>query len=78
MSLHINLKKYLILFLISNLIFVSFAYAFSCILDNSFGSCSAANKYGIANISTPRYYVPQGWNHTSDRDGDGVSCEPKR
>jgi hypothetical protein len=48
------------------------------ILDNRFFSCSVANEAGVANVPTARFYVPAGWKHTSDRDGDGISCEPKR
>jgi hypothetical protein len=49
----------------------------SSLLDNRFFSCKAANEAGISSVPTPRFYVPAGWSHTSDRDGDGVSCEPK-
>lgn len=54
------------------------AYAYGNILDNQFYSCRVANSYGVSNVPTPRYYVPEGWDHSSDRDGDGISCEPKR
>lgn len=54
------------------------AYAYGSILDNQFFSCAAANRAGVANVPTPPFYVPAGWGHSSDRDGDGISCEPKR
>jgi hypothetical protein len=53
-------------------------YAYGSILDNRFFSCRAANSAGVFNVPTPPYYVPAGWGHSSDRDGDGISCEPKR
>lgn len=71
-------KNKIILLFILNFIFIGVIYAFSCVLNNNFYSCSAANIYGIENISTPRFYVPSGWSHASDRDGDGISCESKK
>ncbi len=54
------------------------AYAHGGVLDNRFFSCRAANSAGVFNVPTPPYYIPAGWGHSSDRDGDGISCEPKR
>ena len=58
-------------------LFSTFAHT-NGLLDNRFFSCRAANQAGIFNVPTPAYYVPRGWDHTSDRDGDGISCEPAR
>ena len=54
------------------------AQAYGSILDHAYYSCRAANSAGIFNVPTPPFYVPAGWSHSSDRDGDGISCEPKR
>lgn len=56
---------------------IGIAYAYGSVLDNQFFSCRVANSNGVMNISTLPYYVPDGWEHSSDRDGDGVSCEPE-
>lgn len=53
-------------------------YAYGSVLDNRFFSCRAAIAAGVSNVPTPPYYVPAGWNHSSDGDGDGISCEPPR
>jgi hypothetical protein len=62
--------------LLSVLFVTPIAYAFSCVLDNQFFSCRVANSLGVSNIPTPKHYIPAGWGHSSDRDGDGISCEP--
>lgn len=54
------------------------AQAYGSILDHAYYSCRAANSAGVFNVPTPPFYVPAGWQHSSDRDGDGLSCEPKR
>ena len=72
-----NVKKNISVILILLAIYPVNAQSYR-VLDYRFFSCKAANAAGIFNVPTPRYYVPKDWNHTSDRDGDGISCEPKR
>jgi Excalibur calcium-binding domain len=44
---------------------------------NRFKTCKEANRAGVSNIPVPPGYTPPGWNHSADRDRDGVACEKR-
>lgn len=45
---------------------------------SKFKSCKEANRAGVRNVSVAPGYTPPGWNHSADRDNDGIACEPKK
>ena len=45
---------------------------------SQFKTCKEANRAGVRNIPVTPGYTPPGWNHSADRDKDGIACEPKR
>jgi hypothetical protein len=44
---------------------------------SKFKSCKEANRAGVSNVSVTPGYTPPGWNHSADRDNDGIACEKK-
>jgi Excalibur calcium-binding domain len=44
---------------------------------NRFKTCKEANRAGVSNVPVPPGYTPPGWNHSADRDRDGVACEKR-
>ena len=44
---------------------------------SKYKSCKEANLAGVSNIAVTPGYTPPGWNHSADRDKDGIACEKK-
>jgi Excalibur calcium-binding domain len=44
---------------------------------SKFKTCKEANRAGVSNVPVPIGYTPPGWNHSADRDNDGIACEKK-
>jgi Excalibur calcium-binding domain len=45
---------------------------------SKFKNCKEANAAGVSNVPVTPDYIPPGWNHSSDRNKDGIACEKKR
>jgi Excalibur calcium-binding domain len=45
---------------------------------SKYRSCKEANRAGIQDVPVTPGYTPPGWNHSADRDNDGIACERRK